>query len=760
MKRRTISLDVPEQGAVSSMPAMAASPGGDAPSFLNRKQLRLIIFSGKGGVGKTTSSAATAIYLARRHPDSKIVVASSDPAHSVADSLDCPVNGAITQVKGVANLWAIELDAAALLKKFQRKHRSSIQTLKTMSYSSDQADLRDFFSFTLPGMEDMALLLEIGRLLKGGYAFDCVILDTAPTGHTLRLLSLPGQVSKWIELFRASVAGFRWFSGALASQQLFHTTSPGNISRRPRGSVRRFLEDLSKDLARLEHILADTEATEFVPVTIAEEMSIAETGRLVRAVNTAGIPVRNMIVNRVQQDSGCAFCAGRSREQAGYLQEIHEKFGAYNLIRMPLLPHEVRGVDALSEYAAWFVRQEDLQDRSAVAVPREVQAPTALSIRDGVTEGLRLPPALESVVFCGKGGVGKTTSSAATALSMAEGDPDRKILIVSLDPAHSLADSFACPIGDGLTPIPCNGRLYAMEIDGAKLYRELKRDYEQHMERAFRKIKSSGRYAWGREAKLNIDHKLMQGFVDAYPPGVEDALALERISAVLAGGEYDICVIDTAPTGHLVKLLQTPQLVIDWLKSASRAMMKYQREHSLDDIEQFNERIFATFASIRRMQAVLTHPGKGAFVAVTIAEAMGVLETEDLLREIGKLGMPVGNVIVNMVVSRTECDFCTQKRAEQLAYLGEMHRKAGGFANGITTVPLFPHEIRGVERLREISGILCRDGVGASKAPEASAECTGQSVGGLPVPPPPYPSRTSVLPEGRGLGKGDKGSYQ
>ncbi|MFQ5945667.1 MAG: ArsA family ATPase [Anaerolineae bacterium] len=675
----------------------------------------MVIFGGKGGVGKTTSAAATAMYLSHRHPKKRIAVASSDPAHSLADSFDCPVNGSVTAVKGVHNLWAVELDSAALLKKFRKKHKSALERLQIMSYSSDQADLREFLSFRLPGMEDMALLLEIGRLLRGGYGFDLVILDTAPTGHTLRLLALPKQVLKWIELFRTSVAGYRWFAGALASQGLF--TIPG-ITTRSAGNVPEFLETLSKDLGKIDAVLKNPDACDFVVVTIAEDMGIAESERLLGTLKQEGIGTRNLVVNRVQEEGQCPFCSSRRRGQEGALHELDEKFAGYNLIRVPTFPHEVRGAAALLTYAEHLAghHRPTSPPRPARRLGETASLPvgtTPVGPISDIVDG-----SLDIIVFSGKGGVGKTTVSAATALALAERNPEKKVLVVSLDPAHSLSDSFACPIGESITRMHASGQLSALEADGKRLYEEFKRDYKETMEKAFRKLKDSGKYAWGREAKLKMDENLLSRLVGMYPPGVEDALALERIGRFVENKDCDVCIIDTAPTGHIMKLLKKPGLVIDWLNVASRAIVKYHRDVFLDSFERLNEQLLGAHRAVRKMQTLLTDPEASAFVAVTIPEAMGVLETEDLLADIHGLGIQSKHVVVNMIVPPTNCDFCLPKREEHLSYTEIIKNAGERFGYGLCTVPLFPHEIRGIDQLRELSKLLFGDRSAVRQPPE------------------------------------------
>ncbi|MBU4311481.1 MAG: ArsA family ATPase [Candidatus Omnitrophica bacterium] len=677
------------------------------PSFLKNEKLRLVIFGGKGGTGKTTSSCATAMYLARKYPGKRFLVASSDPAHSLADSFDSSVNSFITPVEGVGNLFAIEMNPAILLEKFKKRYKFSIANFSNMSFSTDQIDIRDFLGFKLPGMQEMMILLEIVNLLKFGifrpYEYDLVIWDTAPTGHTLRLLELPDKVLKWIELFETSFLRYRRFSTGVATLGF---KIPGRMP--PKGNVRTFLDTLSKDLEKIRTILRDEGKCEFIPVTIPEELSIAETERLLATLGEEDIPVRNIIVNRLQKDKGCAFCSARREGQETYLREIDGKFGSCNLLRLPVFSNEVRGNDGLLRFGDFLSG-----DGSQYSVPQSTSRP--LRDEDNFQPGMLrevLNKDLQFIIFGGKGGVGKTTVSAATALSIARHNPDKKVLVFSTDPAHSLADSFATSIGDKVTPIETEslqdasqGNLYALEIDGRGLYRNFKKEYKLNIENAFKKWQASY-LAGGRKWKMDFDEKVMVEFVDTYPPGLEEVLALEKIMGFIKNRDFDIYIFDTAPTGHLLELLKFPELVREWLRVTYRAILRYHREVPVDNIEVLAKKILTSQETVQKMHSLLTDPQKSEFIAVTIPEAMGMLETEDLLLSMKDLGIPCSHVVVNMVIPATDCDFCRSKRNEQIGYIHQIHEKREFKRYEIAKVPLYPHEIRGIDNLMKLSRFI------------------------------------------------------
>ena len=684
-----------------------------APSFLDKENIRLIIFGGKGGTGKTTSSCATAAYLARIYPEKQFLVVSSDPAHSVADSLDSPVPSSLTlrdsPVRGFSNLWAIEMEPKPLLEKFKRKHRNYIENLSRMAYSSDQMDIQDFLTFKLPGMEEMMILLEIVNLLGVGlfrkWAYDTVIWDTAPTGHTLRLLKLPAKLLDWIDIFNITTGRHKVVATGAAALGF---RIPGN--RTPKGNVHKFIDMLSEKMEKLLSILRDPEQSEFVPVTIPEAMGIEETEDLLDTLNSIDIAVRNIIVNRIGSGEDCPFCLNRAKDHKTGLTEIDSRFSYYNIIRVPAFAREVQGVTTLLNYAVALH-----SDGQPTVSPGSTRLPKLRDLRDPSLQQERSFPTgtmanllekeFKFLIFGGKGGVGKTTVSASTALAVAFKNRDKRILVFSTDPAHSLTDSFHQDIGDKITAIKGVNNLCALEIDGQRLYEEFRDDYQNTIRGAFSHWREKN-VIESRQWKLDYDEKLMSKFVETYPPGLEEVLALENIMNSVEKGEFDIYVLDTAPTGHLIPLLQFPELVREWLRVSYRAILKHHRDYPVEELEVIAQHILSSQKTINKLRALFTDPEISEFVAVTIPEAMGLLETEDLLRSIRGLGIPNSHTVVNMIVPPTECSFCSVKSAEESSYLKKLDTKVGGRNYTISQVPLFPYEIRGVENLKKIAELL------------------------------------------------------
>ena len=169
---------------------------------LLKPELKLLLFGGKGGVGKTTCATSTALYLAK---DFKTLLFSTDPAHSVADSLGLKIGDEIKEVKGIKNLSALEISAEKALSMFKIEYDVEIRRLFDTSTYLDKDDIDSILGLPIPGIDEVMGFKTIVDLIEEG-KFDKYIVDTAPTGHALRLLTLPELLDDWIKV----MAKMRW----------------------------------------------------------------------------------------------------------------------------------------------------------------------------------------------------------------------------------------------------------------------------------------------------------------------------------------------------------------------------------------------------------------------------------------------------------------------------------------------------------------------------------------------------------------------
>jgi arsenite-transporting ATPase len=301
------------------------------------------------------------------------------------------------------------------------------------------------------------------------------------------------------------------------------------------------------------------------------------------------------------------------------------------------------------------------------------------------------------VIFGGKGGVGKTTAAAAYALSIAQANPAKKLLIFSTDPAHSLSDSFAEDIGQLKKGVAGIKNLDAMEIDPGKWFEELKERYRSWTDELFASL--SGRAGM----EIQFDREAMRELVELTPPGIDEIAALGTISELLDEDRYDSIILDTAPTGHLIRFLELPEVALSWIRTFMKLLLKYQTVVRATEVA---EELIALSKSIKKVLALLKDPELCEFVAVAIPETMSLEETVDLAKALGKLKVPLRKLLINGVISEEaakQCRFCRARRKAQLEvgreFKTRFETRSKTRSVQVFMAPQKPHEINGASRL-------------------------------------------------------------
>jgi arsenite/tail-anchored protein-transporting ATPase len=294
--------------------------------------LQFILFGGKGGVGKTTMAAATALELAK---EDRVLLFTTDPAPSLADSFGQAIGNEPTPIAGVNNLFAMEINAGKVLEEFKEEYGSDIlDILQQGTYLADE-ETEELFHLDIPGMDEVMGLKKIIDFIESS-DYQRYIVDTAPTGHTLRLLMLPDLLDNWIKF----LARLRWKYHTMLRQ----------FSREERvEKADEFLLEMKRTVKKVRALLQNAEKTEFVVVTIAEKMAVSETEDLISNLKHMHIPSRHIIVNNIFPQEGSDFAGMRRKNQERYIHEMREKFSTHIITEVVLQPTEIQGIDSLQK---------------------------------------------------------------------------------------------------------------------------------------------------------------------------------------------------------------------------------------------------------------------------------------------------------------------------------------------------------------------------------------------------------------------------
>jgi len=319
-------------------------------NLITQKDLRFLLFGGKGGVGKTSSSAATSIWLADRGQE--VLILSTDPAHSLSDSFDQNLSGGeIVRIKGVKGLYALEMDPKKEYSKYQKTmQESEVEIPKEVGFMMEGLD--DIQAMTPPGTDETLAFSKVLEFIETTDEYDIIIFDTAPTGHTLRLLHLPSL----LDSFFGKIISFRMKMGqiwgkmkAFLKRQDYDDDSLEQLKR-----LKEVIENANKELT-------NPKKTSFVIVTISEMMAIYETERLLSNLYEVEIPCSAIVINQLFPENvevDCKFCNSRRAMQQKNLKEIKDIYAEdFTLVEVPLFPTEIRGLDRLRELSRELIEK-------------------------------------------------------------------------------------------------------------------------------------------------------------------------------------------------------------------------------------------------------------------------------------------------------------------------------------------------------------------------------------------------------------------
>ncbi len=286
------------------------------------------MFGGKGGVGKTTSSAATALHFARR--GLRTLIISSDLTPSLSDIFETEIGPVERPIPGVENLYALEIDPDEVMRRWKEKFGPEVYAAASALVDLPYDEVVDYVAMA-PGIQEEFMLDYILERVRD-HRYDLIIWDTAPAGDTLRLLGLP---QRFLEHLR------------VAPKVYLEVRDTFKLSRTPFLEIIESWKQLSEQTIRF---FTDPENVEFIMVTIPEALGVYQSRRVIRDLRRHGLTVRYLIVNDVIREPDCEFHRQRWEMQQRYLRQLREELdGHLTLVELPLLPYEVKGVERLAE---------------------------------------------------------------------------------------------------------------------------------------------------------------------------------------------------------------------------------------------------------------------------------------------------------------------------------------------------------------------------------------------------------------------------
>ncbi len=606
-----------------------------------------LFFSGKGGVGKTTMACTTAV--AEADAGRRTLIVTTDPASNLADVFEQPIGHRVTAIRGVPNLWAMEIDPDRATAEYTDRTLAPIRAIfppEIVKVMEEQ--LASPCTAEVAAFDRFADFLDPIALLDPGSekAFDLVIFDTAPTGHTVRLLELP---EAWTKSITEAEAG------------------NGQTCIGPAAAI----GEAKAKYERALNALRDPGQTRFVFVLQPEATAIRETARSSAELGRLGIATTELIVNGILpgEEGENPFFAARIAMQHRYLGEIASRL-PMPARHVPLLDGEVRGIDRLRAVAP-LLRDERVE--RPVFGHEASQAsglPTLLPDRDAPMTRLLPDGGPRTVFFAGKGGVGKTAVSCTTAVWLAA--RGYRTLLVTTDPAAHIGDVLGVAVDSEPGPVEGVPGLWAARVDARAAAAAC-------TERIIGDAVARGRSADAIAA--------MREELDS--PCTEEIAAFDRFIDLASRDTYDVTVIDTAPTGHTLRLLELP---IDWSRQLDVKVFASVDTAAADDVAR---------ARFGRVIDMMRDPSQSTFAFVMYPEATPIVEAARAIDELASVGIPLGLVVANMVLPADACTtpYTQARRRMQQRYLAEIDRR---FDAPILEAPLVDGEVAGLDRLADM----------------------------------------------------------
>jgi len=575
---------------------------------------RFLFFTGKGGVGKTSIACATAIQLA--DAGRRVLLVSTDPASNVGQVFGISIGNSITVIPAVPNLAALEIDPQAAAQAYRDRIVGPVRgVLPDGVVQGIEEQLSGACTTEIAAFDEFTALLTESVLTVD---YDHIIFDTAPTGHTIRLLQLPGAWSGFLEQGKGDASCLGPLSG---------------------------LEKQREQYKAAVDALADAARTRLILVARAQQATLREVARTHDELAAIGLVQQYLVINgilpRIEAENDPLAAAIHEREQSA-LNAIPDVLQQLPCDQVMLKPFNLVGLAALRQLLVDTPSQAQGTADSAI----KLDTPSLSELIDGIAQDGR-----GLVMLMGKGGVGKTTLAAAVAVELARrGLP---VHLTTSDPAAHLSETLS-------------GTLANLTVSRIDPHAETER-YRQHV----LQTKGANLDAQGR-ALLEEDLR---------SPCTEEIAVFQAFSRVIREAGKKFVVMDTAPTGHTLLLLD--------------ATGAYHREIS----RQMGDTGLHYTTPLMRLQ----DPKLTKVLVVTLAETTPILEAANLQADLRRAGIEPWAWVINNSVAATivSSPLLRQRAANELR---EIDAVANQYAQRYAVVPLLHQEPVGVSRLLELAG--------------------------------------------------------
>jgi len=634
----------------------------------------LAFFVGKGGVGKTTVSAAYAVRRAVENPSQRVLLMSTDPAHSLADILEVRLDEEAKPVRlrGRGKLYAWQVNREKLFRDFLDRYKEEILAIIDAGAIFSREDIAPLLDSTLPGMAEVSALLALhDALISRKYAR--IVVDTAPFGHTLRLFQLPEHFLRFLNFLELA-----------ASRDRVLAAHFGGPSRRVGDE---FLSDWRQMFKGIQEVL--TENAKVFLVTTSEKFSLNESVRSSARLASFSPPVRiaAVVLNRAVTGSPrCRMCQEKAQATRAARSFLEKQFRGVHIYLGKDPGSPILGVGNLRLFAEHVF--------SGGPLKLDIPAPKSPQVRLKSARWPVLETPLSLVV--GKGGVGKTTVSAGLGFNT-RSKVKAPVEICSVDPAPSLDDVFQKEIGDRAEPVLGDREFRASEMDSEALFKQWVTEIRSSIEEATTAEIS------GVHIDLSFERQLLSELLEIVPPGVDEVLAIFRILGFLSRGSKRV-VIDMAPTGHALELLRMPERILGWTRTLLKTLAAHR---TLALARDAGVKVAEVGQQVRQLAGVLKNPRRACTHTVMLAEPLPDRETERLIKDLGKLHLPTKSMFINRILFAEDvgkCRRCRRAMKWQQATVNTFKRRFPQL--DIYVVRNFPKEITGRAGLRAFTGEL------------------------------------------------------